>query len=884
MSEYNISKTDLLSESDVEQKIIYPLLTNPQPLGLGYNNQEIQTKVNLKKLQIDKGKKSSLYYPDYLITINGVPSIIVEAKRPDEDLNEAFRQAALYSAEINRFFEDEINPCKYIIACDGLSFLAGTWDNAKPAFNLTTQNWEVGNDEFSSFFNMFSKDSIERHSTEIRTKIRKDVSFKKPLHLIGGKNIQNKQIKNSFGETISIQYRHLFNPNVDEEKADIVKNAYVHTNKHQSHVTPIDRLIRKKVLSSVENSTLIKSSENPTELLSKLQEAHNYNNQVLLLIGSVGSGKSTFTTYLKEVALDKQLIEKLVWVTLDLNNAPVNSKDIYSWIINNLTNKIKASRTDIDFDDFETIKEIFKLELEKFDKLAGALLDKKSETYRIELFRKITELQASHELVLHSIISTFLHSTGKNLVIVLDNCDKRNLEEQLLMFEVANWIKETIKAIVFLPLRDTTYDHFKKEKPLDTVIKDLIFRITPAPLEQIIYNRIKYATRLSEKNENRYYTLDNNIKVSYPAKQELYYLKSIITSLFQNHFFKKLITGLTGSDIRHGIEIFLDFCKSGHITDSEIFKIKQSKGEHILPRHVVSKVFFRGDRVFYNDESSRVKNLFYSDPSDKIPNPFVRIEILKWLHSKYRTRGLSGILGFHRVDELISDLITIGFERDRVEKEILNLIRHRLIISESQDSNSFKLAELISINIPGIIHLELLNNIDYLSSCSEDTWFSVVDIATQIAKNISGTGKHAHLSLENVIEHSELLINYLSDYHNSFFEGYLNYLSDNKQSFPLKEEEIRSIISNEKSRIAQNTPKLLDAGTKLNAKVTKIMRYGLFLKLSKTNKVGFISERELSDIDYEIMQDDNLVVEIINFSSTHNKYEVKIAKIEEENF
>lgn len=881
MNNYYIEEIYLLSESDVEQKVVYPLLTNPQPIGLGFSTTEIQTKVNLKKLQIDKGNKASLYFPDYVITIHGIPAIVVEAKKPNENLSEAFRQASLYAGEINRYFMEDINPCKYIIACDGLTMLAGVWDNATPTFEIKTENWQIGENTFSTFFNFFAKDNISKYAEDLRKKIRKNVSFKKPLHLIGGKNIQNRQIKNSFGETISIQYRHLFNPNVDEEKIDIVRNAYVNTNKHQSHVTPIDRLIRKKILPSIENSIAIKSSEKPQELINKLQEAHRYNNQVLLLIGSVGSGKSTFTTYLKEVALNRELTQRLVWITLDLNSAPVNSQDIYKWIISNLIKNIKSLRKDIDFDDYNTISEIFKLELDKFDKLAGVLLDKNSNDYRLELFKKITELQNNNELLLHAIISKYVHQEEKDLIIVLDNCDKRNLEEQLLMFEVASWIKETIKAIVFLPLRDTTYDHFKKEKPLDTVIKDLIFRITPAPLEQVIYSRIKYAARLSEKSANKFYFLDNNIKVTYPADQELFYLKSIINSLFQNYFFKKLITGLTGSNIRYGIEIFLDFCKSGHITDSEIFKIKQSRGEYVIPSHVISKVFLRGDRVFYSDDSSRIKNLFYSDPSDKIPNPFTRVEILKWLHSRYRTRGLSGILGFHRVEELLADLISIGFEKERVEKELINLIRQQLIISESQDSNSFKLTELISINISGIIHLDLLSNVDYLSACSEDTWYNVVDTATQIAKNISGTGSYAHLSLQNAVMHSELLVDYLTDYHEKYFGGYLNYISEDLYSFPLEVVNIKSAISNSKNKKNVGDGKLIPKGSKVNAKVNSIRKYGIFVTIEKSSKIGYISSKHLMDIDFEstFSMDDNLVVEILAYSTEHNKYEVKIAEI-----
>ena len=74
--------------------------------------------------------------------------------------------------------------------------------------------------------------------------------------------------------------------------------------------------------------------------------------------------------------------------------------------------------------------------------------------------------------------------------------------------------------------------------------------------------------RAKKSSKENFYYLDNGMQVSYPSEDEIYYLKSILKSLFQNDFFKKLISGLAGRNIRKRIEIFLDFCKSGHITDS----------------------------------------------------------------------------------------------------------------------------------------------------------------------------------------------------------------------------------------------------------------------------------------------------------------------------
>ncbi|MDB5012291.1 MAG: ribosomal protein [Daejeonella sp.] len=879
MNDYQIDPASLNSESDVEQKVIWPLLTKPDPIGLGYHQTEIQTKLNLKKLEIDKGAKSHLYYPDYLITIDGIPSIIIEAKKPEEDLNEAYRQASLYAAEINRYFESNVNPCSLIIACDGIRLAAGYWDQAEKKYEIETENWIATDKKFNEFISVFAKSKLSKSVEILKKTIRRNIQFKKPLYLLGGNSIQNKQTTNSFGETISIEYQHLFNPITEDEKVNVVKNAYVKVYKHESHLNPIDKLLRKKLHPSLNNTTEIGDNINPKEITNRLKSASRYNNQVLLLVGSVGSGKSTFMTYLREVALDETLKNSLFWATLNLNNAPVNSTEIYHWIKHNLIEQIREKFHGVDFDSYEIISKVYSQEILKFDKLAGVLLNKESDRYKSQLYDKIQEFQKDSTLTLNCYINEFITNSGKELIIILDNCDKRNLQEQLLMFEVANWIKDTIKSIVFLPLRDTTYDHYRNEKPLDTVIKDLTFRITPASLEKVIYSRINFASRLSQNNNDRYYFLSDSIKVRYPAEDELYYLKSILFSLFQNTFFKKLLIGLAGSDIRKGIEIFTDFCKSGHISDSDIFKMKQLRGQHKLPNHIISKVFLRGNKFYYNDESSMIKNVFANDPSDTLPNPFVRICILKWLHSNYRIKGPSGALGYHSCLALTNYLIGLGQDKKRIETEILFLIRQKLINSESQDSSHFKYEELVSISTAGIIHLEIVGNLDYLSAISEDTWFEQVQPATLIAKNMAGEGRLSHLSIQNVLVHSETLVSYLSYYYEKYFKVYHNFMEDSFSIDPLEIDKLNALLSNSKNSLKSNLFKELEAGGVCDCKIVNIKFYGIIVEIADSKQIGFVSSNQLDeDFESKFHLEEVLRLKIIKYNQVHKKYDMAIVK------
>jgi hypothetical protein len=879
MNEYQIKVEELITEGDVELKVITPLLLTPEPIGLGFENSNIQSKISLRKLQIDKGSKSQLYYPDFLINVNGIPLIIIEAKKPDEDLKEAFRQASLYAGEINRFFKKNVNPCELIIASDGKQLYAGTWDSGEPAFIIPVEEWLTTNDSFGSFLSFFSYSSIKNKAGDARKKIRTEASFKNPLSLLGGKYIQNQSINNTFGETISIRYQHLFNPNEESERKDIVRNAYVRVTKHQSHVEPIDRLIRKKIRPAIEESNEILDNEKPNELISKFKNAHDYNNQVILLIGSVGSGKSTFSTYLKEVALDKAVLSKTCWARLNLNDAPVSASEIYTWVKKSIIQQLKEQHEEIDFDELASIEKIYQEEIKTLKKGVLSLLDPEDQKYKTTLVERILTFQDDLDLTLKCFIREFVHKHGQDLIIVLDNCDKRNLEEQLLMFEVANWIKDSIKAIVFLPLRDTTFDHFRNQKPLDTVIKDLIFRINPPSLEKVIYQRIKYANRLAEKSENNYYYLPNGWRVKYPSEDELHYLKSILTSLFQNNFFKRLISGLAGRDIRKGIEVFLDFCKSGHISEHEILKIKRSKGEHKLPNHIIGRVFLRGNRLYYSDEESRIKNLFHSNPSDDLPDPFIRVAILKWLYDQRRKKGPSGIIGFHKTRILQETLLRFGHSTERVSAQLLFLLKNSLIISESQDEENLNPDELISINPPGVIHYELLRNIDYLSACSENVWYKAVEVAESISKDMSGQGEFTHLSIQNNSKHSELLVEYLEAYYKNHFEFHNSYLSEEEDSAPCDFHQLNSDIESFNQKLVLNPNIELPSGSVHNGKVVNIKNYGIICEIENCDQVGLIHISNLTeDFDEIYSIGDDIQVEIILYKRKHNKYNLKIAE------
>src|SRR5438105_14856168 len=72
---------DCSTESDVEQKFLYALLSHPQFLGIP--PRAILTKKSLRAFSfVTKSSLPKNYVPDYLIFFYGYPVLVIEAKSP----------------------------------------------------------------------------------------------------------------------------------------------------------------------------------------------------------------------------------------------------------------------------------------------------------------------------------------------------------------------------------------------------------------------------------------------------------------------------------------------------------------------------------------------------------------------------------------------------------------------------------------------------------------------------------------------------------------------------------------------------------------------------------------------------------------------------------
>ncbi|MET3135355.1 energy-coupling factor transporter ATP-binding protein EcfA2 [Oxalobacteraceae bacterium GrIS 1.11] len=754
--------SELANESDVEQKLVYPLLVAPKPFGFGISPSSIHTKANIKRFKIGKGASEKLYYPDYLLVFGGLPLVVIEAKTPGENLNEAFREARLYATELNASFITGINPVKFILATDGRKTLAGPVDQESPIHNLNLSDLLPTSEKMARLQDAMASDVLSKIAAALQQTI-KPKQGRRPRSLLGGGAVQNEEIRqNSFGATISTDFSHIFNPSTPDDRIFLAKNGYIHSKRRERYIEPIDRVLRAARPHNSSQAQKIEDSGTPTEILEKFKNPKPLERKVLLLIGSVGSGKSTFVDYLQEVAIPREIMKSTLWCRLNMNSAPVTSLEIYDWLRNQIVFSCRSAYPEKNFDDLDVIKSVFSPEINKFKIGIGRLYEGDIVAYNFQLAECIKGLQNDPQINTIAHIRYCCGNSNRLLVIVLDNCDKRLRDEQLLMFEVAQWLQAEFRALVILPLREETYDNHRSQPPLDTALKDLVFRIEPPLFQHVLVRRVQLSLNELMQHGKKTFTYDlpNGFRVEYPASDQGYYLSSILKSIFEHdRYVRRMIVGLAGRNMRRAMEIFLEFCNSGYIEEDQIFKIRKSEGQHVLPLHLVARVLLRLNRRFYDSDNSYIKNLFSANMEDDFPSYFCRLMILRWLESRFNLPGTGGLKGYYSKLALKNDLVPHGISENVLDREINYLLRAQCIIAEHLRPDTVTDDELIRLSPAGFVHLESIGNVEYLAAVAEDTWFDDIQVAERIASRISKDD--SHFSLQNTLKSAKDLYSYL---------------------------------------------------------------------------------------------------------------------------
>lgn len=254
-----------------------------------------------------------------------------------------------------------------------------------------------------------------------------------------------------------------------------------------------------------------------------------------------------------------------------------------------------------------------------------------------------------------------------------------------------------------------------------------------------------------------------------------------------------------------------------------------------------------------------------------------------WLKAKFREYGPNKTKGYHKAEDLVKELQIRGHSKSRILNEVESLSAAGCINTESQ-TNDFNESDLVSIAPSGFVHLDMLRDINYLSTVSEDTLFRENQIAKKISDNITGIGKHKAQSRQSAISNSRALVNYMNSYFNDYFVGAVKVLektglTDLVDLEPLKLYVESKANSDKKYHFKNLHEEAYPSGTEVIAQIVSVQNYGVFVEFDLKG-AGLIHKSNFTNVPQDYLmtceEGDWIVAEIIRYNTQHNKFDLKL--------
>ena len=710
-----------LTEADTRAKIIDPLFKDV----LGWNERDIS-----RESHVNCG------FLDYLFCIDKARKFVVEAKKEGEAFHvpasSSGREYSLSGTlmtdnKVKKAIEQVRQYCvdsgaKYAVVSNGNQFIIfegfkenGDWRAEKCLIFHSPQDVRKN---FYYFWNILSRKQVKDGS--LRKYIsKKSFSFDylfRPRDRMHAKNATLN--RNQMSCFIQPFVEHTFWDMTEESKLDILDKCYVLRNQYSSvgdqinyqfdRIPPFaEKYKTKDILESAKNAGNFQSIYESSE---RLMMSQNRKGSLILLMGGVGSGKTTFIHHFFNFKLNNP--EKTVWFYVDFLETSAKIENIEEHIYRSI------------------IKKFIKKYSNTFEK-------------QIALF-KINELKPDFQTIL--VLVTMIMSEGYSVSLILDNADQHEYltpKYQENVLSIAKYLTESLKTLTVLALREESFFKSTRSGVL-TAFALPPLHISSPRFEDLVRYRLGYVLDLLAKPDSEIGKIVGEEIDLGTEKQIVQAFFEIVKFSFRSsrlqgkhilHFIDKVSCG----DMRQALSFFRTFLLSGNTDVAEMLEIEQSatlRNDHYeIPfHHVIKSIILQNSRL-YSMDSSPIMNLFEFDPM-KSDSHFLNIRVLDFLfnrQSQYSTYGR----GFTDIDGIIQESERAGINRMSIDDSLIKMGDYGLIEFENQSKKGFYEANFVKITNTGIYYLkELSHNFKYLDLVWMDTPIADSDVVDELLKHV----------------------------------------------------------------------------------------------------------------------------------------------------
>ena len=417
--------------------------------------------------------------------------------------------------------------------------------------------------------------------------------------------------------------------------------------------------------------------------------------EVLVLFGGKGSGKSTFIKRLLHHKPPAWLGKHSVIAIVDLLTTPEEHSliDDFVWM-----SIIKSLDTDsvMQADRDTLLEQLFQDRFEVARKQTLAGLDPASPTYNLQLADLISQWKEDYVYCATRLME-YWKKRRRGIVVALDNTDQYSSEGQDFCFQIAQDISKRLQCITLISMREERFHNSKIHGLLDA-FQNSGFHISSPKPAAVFAKRLQYTIDLLKSEKGRAALMAD---VDAETVKEIRIYLDILAKDFatERSPLNAFLTACGHGDIRLSLDLFRSFLLSGYTNVEEMVATRS----WVFQLHQVIKPVMIPKRYFYDETLSDIPNIFQIR-HNRHGSHFTALRILRKLAKA--TEGSTP--AYMNMAELLSYFADTFNMADDFTKTVDLLLKHGLVESNNRVDHYSEDVDQIKITNYGMYMFNML--------------------------------------------------------------------------------------------------------------------------------------------------------------------------------
>lgn len=518
-----------------------------------------------------------------------------------------------------------------------------------------------------------------------------------------------------------------------QDSVEILKSCYVHAQSLYIVARDLNTVITDTIPEFLLKQGAESLAQGPEDAgrfgIALSQNVIRRNGQLYLVLGGIGSGKSTFIRRYQRTIGKPILDKRCLWFHLDFLAAPIDPTGLENFAWKGILDQLRTRHANLNLETRSNIKKAFSDKIQLVSQtirsfmLPAGEFEKQISPY----LERWTEDVLDYVPRLLQVAKSDL---GLNVILFIDNVDQLSPAYQAQIFLLAERITRIVNSLSVLSMREESYYTASVQKTL-TAYTSRKFHIASPRFRRLIDSRIKFALDILENSKEpvEYYFKSG---IAIDRKAIATFLRIIETSIFEhNRNIARFIEALCFGNMRQALDMFAMFMTSGATDVDKMLNIYGRSGAYFVAFHEFVKSIMLGDRRYYKDQASAILNLFDCG-SERNASHFTGLRIIRALSLRRGESNPEG-QGFVDIAQLISASEDVFDNREDIIRTLNRLVARQLIEANSKSTESIAQASHVRVTSSGWYYATfLVRSFSYLDLVLQDTPLDDSDVAASL--------------------------------------------------------------------------------------------------------------------------------------------------------